>query len=295
MNRLLRADFSRLFKRKLFWAEALFMIAYSIMNIFTSLMDGKQYGVVYYTEGNLFAGGMLGAFCMMVLVPFFIGAEYSDKTIRNKLIVGHGKEKVFLSNVITMLAAGGILLTLWNISFLTMGSLLLGFKNSFLEDALLCIEVYLALFTVIVLFVIVSMFITSRYVSVTVGIGIFLFLFIYSISTIERLKAQEYLVEYFTQDGEYVNLDDGIIIAGDDSEAFFSSLVKKEVQNPSYISDGFGREALKTYLKVSPVAQLVGLCGYFETGFVWYIVSDNILILLLTFGGAWIYRRKEIS
>ncbi len=295
MNRLLRADFSRLFKRKLFWAEALFMIAYSVMSVFASVMDGKQYGVVYYTEGNLFAGGMLGAFCMMVLVPFFIGAEYSDKTIRNKLIVGHGKEKVFLSNMLTMLAAGGIFLTLWNISFLTMGSLLLGFENSFWEDALLCIEVYVALFSVIVLFVIVSMFITSRYVSVTVGIGIFLLLFIYSISTIERLKAPEFFLEYFTEDGEYVNLDDGIIIAGEDSEVFISSLVQKEVQNPGYIPDGFYREALKTYLRISPVAQLVDLCGYFETGFVWYIVFDNILILLLTFGGARLYRRKEIS
>lgn len=295
MNRLLRADFSRLFKRKLFWAEALFMIVYPLISIFANVMDGKQYGYFCPMEENMFSGGMMGTFCMMVLVPFFIGAEYSDKTIRNKLIVGHGKEKVFLSNMITMLAAGGILLTIWNIVFLALGSAMLEFENSFWEDAKLFIEVYLAFFFVIVLFVLISMFITSRFVSVTVGIGILLLLFIYSTSTIERLKAPEYFVEYFTQDGEYVNLDDGIIIAGEDSEAFFSSLVKKEVQNPSYIPDGFGREALKTYLKVSPVAQLVDLCGYFETGFVWYIVSDNILILLLTFGGAWIYRRKEIS
>ena len=43
---------------------------------------------------------------MAVFIPFFIGVEYSDGTIRNKIAVGHTRADIYLANVIVCYAAG---------------------------------------------------------------------------------------------------------------------------------------------------------------------------------------------
>ena len=49
----------------------------------------------------LMSGVVLSAFCSL-----FVGAEYSDGTIRNKIAVGHSRAAVYLANLVTCSAAG---------------------------------------------------------------------------------------------------------------------------------------------------------------------------------------------
>ncbi len=49
----------------------------------------------------LMSGVVLSAFCSL-----FVGAEYSDGAIRNKIAVGHSRVAVYLANLVTCSAAG---------------------------------------------------------------------------------------------------------------------------------------------------------------------------------------------
>ncbi|MGY3662454.1 MAG: hypothetical protein ACXAHE_00930 [Roseburia sp. 1XD42-69] len=43
----------------------------------------------------------------------FLGTDYSDGTIRNKLTVGHTRTNIYLANLIVTFAAGLLIMCVW--------------------------------------------------------------------------------------------------------------------------------------------------------------------------------------
>lgn len=86
MNRLLSANFARLWRSKIFYGLGLFMIGYSVMfyrDVYMTIhVKHKE-----YTNWNFaFFGGLLPiGIALAVFVSFYIGTEYSSGTIRNKI------------------------------------------------------------------------------------------------------------------------------------------------------------------------------------------------------------------
>lgn len=111
MRKILSANFARLWKNKVFWLAMAFMVigslAFSYLNYNTSLKFDDR---IYYVEDvvfNLFP--MLG-FVSGIFISLYLGAEFDDKTIRNKLIVGHTRGEVFFANYLTCIVATMLLL-----------------------------------------------------------------------------------------------------------------------------------------------------------------------------------------
>lgn len=111
MRKLLSANLARLWKNKVFWLAMAFMVigslAFSYLNYNTSLKYDDR---VYYVEDvvfNLFP--MLG-FVSGIFISLFLGAEFDDKTIRNKIIVGHTRGEVFFADYLTCILAAMLLL-----------------------------------------------------------------------------------------------------------------------------------------------------------------------------------------
>lgn len=105
VNLLLRSGFSRLWRSASFWTAAAVMFA---AGVFELAVGGQAVG--FDVEGILdnrymifvlVSGVVLSAFCAL-----FVGAEYSDGTIRNKLAVGHSRSAVYLANLAVCSAAG---------------------------------------------------------------------------------------------------------------------------------------------------------------------------------------------
>lgn len=100
MNKLLSAGFARLWKSKPFW---LGMIAcpgaivcclssnYHDMKLgyFTTSLDAYVYGIFM----------LIGVFTA-IFAALFLGTEYSDGTVRNKLISGHSRTVVYFSSLV---------------------------------------------------------------------------------------------------------------------------------------------------------------------------------------------------
>lgn len=111
MNRLLSANFTRLRKSKIFWLGVIAMTGFGAFLPISNYMDKIRYQEItdyeYTTpfDSVLFGYALaIGVICA-IFISLFLGTEYSDGTIRNKLIVGKTRASIYFSNLITNIAA----------------------------------------------------------------------------------------------------------------------------------------------------------------------------------------------
>lgn len=106
MNRLLSADFAKLMKYRFYHAcltgMFLFGAFMSAMNCFMATYNDRT----PYFCNMLFVYALLAALLIPAFSSLFTGTEFSDGTIRNKLILGHRRRDIYLSNVIVCFTAG---------------------------------------------------------------------------------------------------------------------------------------------------------------------------------------------
>lgn len=99
MSKLLRANFVRLLKSKpLYLCVA--------VQIFLTFLDVLPYKNNFFIEKIIYGNSLFPMLFSAVFVPLFLGTEYSDKTIRNKIISGHTRFEIYLANFIS--AASGV-------------------------------------------------------------------------------------------------------------------------------------------------------------------------------------------
>lgn len=108
MSKLIYANLVRMFRSKIFWVSEIFLAGYSIfvyvmgrINIRNNSLMINHGWTIYFFNEMLFIHVV-----MVVFISFFIGVEYSDGTIRNKIAVGHTRRDIYLANVIVCYAAG---------------------------------------------------------------------------------------------------------------------------------------------------------------------------------------------
>lgn len=126
MMKLLYANLMRVIKSRIFWIAELFMAGYSVfvyMMAFRNLkmnLSGTNWNL-YFFNGMLFIGVVIAMF-----TSFFIGVEYDEGTIRNKLIVGHKRRDIYLAAFLVCFAVGMIqFITCMSVSALS-GTLIIG-------------------------------------------------------------------------------------------------------------------------------------------------------------------------
>jgi ABC-2 type transport system permease protein len=121
MNKLLSSGFSRLKRDKIFWVSIVALLAYSIIYMLNGCrqslsreMAEFSYSLdVYYFHYGL----SIGLFCS-VFTSIFLGVEYQNGAIRNKLIIGHTRTAIYLSNLLVSFTASIFMLLAWLIGAL---------------------------------------------------------------------------------------------------------------------------------------------------------------------------------
>lgn len=94
MSKLLRANMVRLFKNKVLYIGIFIQIFLTVFLI-TPLRNG------FVIDGTLFSGSYVSILISAVFIPLFLGTEYSDETIRNKIISGHTRFDIYAANYIS--------------------------------------------------------------------------------------------------------------------------------------------------------------------------------------------------
>lgn len=116
MRNLLSADLRRLWRSRSFWLCAALMLVLSLVNAFNALRQAPimlEAGYSVFLEDDYFNILPYIILAAAIFCALFLGVEYGEGTIRNKLIAGHTRWSVYLSGFLTCLAANLIFLALW--------------------------------------------------------------------------------------------------------------------------------------------------------------------------------------
>ena len=114
MRNLICASLSRLWKEKIFWAALAFMAAAGIFFTVIQHIAQQPYRDPAYPitpEGFCFNFHQLIGVASAMVCCLFLGREFQDGALRNKLIAGYPRWKVYLSGL-TVNAAASVLLAL---------------------------------------------------------------------------------------------------------------------------------------------------------------------------------------
>lgn len=277
MRNLLSAGFSRLWKQKIFWGGLLLMSA-SVVAIMLLQLRNSALNLYPVTLGlDTFLPGcflFIGCFAA-VFAALFLGTEYSDGVIRNKLIAGHSRDAVYLSSLL-LCAAYSLLVCAASIAaVLVVGVPLLGPPADLLLllKRLGCGVLLVAAFSG--LFTLPAMLIRNKSVLSVFNTICFFGLLFSAIYIMQRLEAQEFIMEAsYVLDGEYIP--------------------GEYIPNPAYLR-GAARAIFEFFEEFLPTGQSF-LISQLEVPHPLRLGLYSLLVTVLTtLVGILAFRKKDIS
>ncbi len=189
MRRLLRADMYRLYHNKKIWIALLAMLAAAgmmIMMQYTSMDYEVPLSRVIFLPMTFF-GLVLAA-----LTGFYTGEDFSEGTVRNKIVAGNKRSSIFTSQMFCVWTASLFLYVITICLTVSIGLLLFAHDVDTLE-IIFCF--FLGILTVLAmgsLFFVITMCVGNRSVAVTVCMALaFLMLFL-CLHTNQILAQQPY-------------------------------------------------------------------------------------------------------
>lgn len=274
MNKLLSAGLTRLKKSTVFWTLTLIMAAMGLYFPITLYYNMQKYNVTYTPENSFFFYIMTLGILLAVFCSLFIGTEYSDGTIRNKLVVGHGRIAIYLSNLILCCLAGMILVFVYIAANLCVSLPLLGtFQIPYQQLLVLILFSLAVLITYTAIFTMAAMLIQNKAISAVVVILSAFLLLMMSSYIQAKLEQPEYYENY---------------TMGPDGEVTKS----EPVLNEFYLR-GAKRQTYEFLLDFLPSGQSMlltfGECSPF------YLLYDGIIILITTGAGIVVFFKKDIK
>ncbi len=109
MSKLLHANLIRLKKNKVFWTGIIVIALFCTAICVAMYRDMIRYDEMVNVEMVLFNAITVIGILISVFCSLFVGTEYSDGTIRNKIIIGHSRNTIYLSSFIVCAIAGVVL------------------------------------------------------------------------------------------------------------------------------------------------------------------------------------------
>ncbi|MCH5349762.1 MAG: ABC transporter permease subunit [Oscillospiraceae bacterium] len=294
MSKLLRADFIRLFKSRIFWLGLIFMVGLAGVAMWTNWKDSHDFPDYYNPpDGLLFVGAAYIGIVIAVVLGIFIGTDYSHGTIRNKISVGHSRMKMYFSNLIVCTAASLIM----HIAFMIViiGASVTGIAKKFdMTTGNVAALIFTSIFTVAALssiFILVCMLISSRSAGVVTTIILSLALIMSANNIYYRLLEKEYTEPYsltlMTESGEEIEI------------------TQESVKNPKYLT-GTKRKVYQFLADILPNNQIMQLSngasgkgmgddGEMPDHTALFPLYSLGLIAVTTAAGILIFRRKDLK
>lgn len=280
MIKLLHADFSRIMKNKLFWICLLVMVGVPLYAVGVRYYD---YSIAPETawetaDGLWFVGGTYVAVIQSVFISLFIGAEFSEGTIRNKLTVGHTCSAIYFSNLITCSVVSLFYHLIYIVVLFGAGSFLLKSWDTPMKT--LMILTALSLMTVIALsaiFTMLAMLIHNRSIGAVTAMLVAMAMLIASMTIVAMLSAREYInnAVVMNEVGEFVKSD--------------------PIPNPRYLT-GVKREVYQHILNLIPVGQMIQFGNLQDIPQMYFLPLYSIIVAIIcTVAGIFIFQRKNIK
>lgn len=137
MRDLVAANFRRMFKNSLFWGGVLFMFFVAVVELVSSKIEVLSGGssASSVLDSLLYDGALRLAVVMAIFVSVFVGTDYSDGTIRNKIVLGHHRHSIYLANLIVCVSAAIIMQAAHLLALLVPGRFLFHDLTATMQEA----------------------------------------------------------------------------------------------------------------------------------------------------------------
>ena len=270
-------------KKIVFWILLICMFAYGVYSASNAASEANG---GFALDGCFFDFAPFMGLVAAILTSMFIGSEYSDGTIRNKLVVGHSRMRIYLANLIVCSVACVLISLAYITGVFVVGSAKGGellTKTSVVTMCLVCsILVSVAFTSIMTMLAILN---TNKAGNVVVSMLLALILLVSGSFIYQRLSEPEIY-------DNYVSVNE----AGVPTEV-------EQLPNPQYI-DGKQRAVLEVVNDLLPSGQAMQLVDMFDADGMTNKDMENapyrwlrysLLVIVITSGlGIILFRKKEI-
>ncbi len=274
MIRLLNADFTRLRKNKLFWLLSIFSIGLALFMIYTQYSDMKKYGEVIETEQLMINYSTIVGIVIAIFTSLFLGVEYSDGAIRNKISIGHKRTNIYLSNLVITTITSLFSYLLFLVIVSSIGIPLFGgitMSISKLLKLLGCI--FVTIIAYVSIFTFLAMIISNKTITAIVTIMLAFGMMFYSLMAFDRLSQPEYIDTMIMKDGvqEIIN-----------------------TKNNHYL-EGEKRKLIQLSIDIVPAGQMFQIAGRTVTNLKALPLYSLGIIIIFTGAGLALFKKKELK
>ncbi len=281
MRNLLSANFLRLRKSFVFWLGMVFMFGMSLVAVSTMYRKGQTIdGYQPHIDNILFSGAQFLPIVAAVFIGLFIGTEYSDGTIRNKIVAGQSRTAIYLANLITCAVALVLMHLVTLLGIIAVGFPLVG--NVEQPPQTLLLFTGLSLLTVLAvsaLFLLLAMLVSKKSVAAVAALLLSFGLLMATMTINFRLQDPEYYPVYSATMGV-----DGAVQEG-----------TQELQrNPNYL-EGTKREVYVFLNDFLPSSQFLQLAQQELTSPVRLPLYSLAILVGATVCGVVCFGRKDLK
>jgi len=277
MRKLITANFFRFRKDRFSWCVVGIIVILSLVNVFNSARSYEAMaasGYVMSLEDYYFnQAPLIGAF-LALLISMFLGTEFSEGTIRNKLCIGHKRDEIFLSNFISCALATIALTAVWLlISALLFG--LIGPLEMSISEFVGCILVAMGFaVSFAALYTVIGSLSSNKAMTIIYTFAVFIVFAIAASGLYDRLCEPE--------------MNEGMMLVG-------TQLVEMEpTPNPLYLS-GMIRTVCEAALELLPTGQALLLSDVAVEYPVRAISLSAVFTIVTLLVGSMLFRRKDIK
>ena len=277
MRNLISTNIRRLLKTSCFWIAAAFMAGTALFAFIMRYRDYKLDNGSPYFDSLLTIIAPIVFFAIAVFVSLHVGSEYSDGTLRNKIIVGHSRVSVYLSLMLTSVVGGWILAAIWSVAFLVPAVILMESGITPIMYVMLYLTMFLLLAAVSAIFTFASILIGNKAAAAVVCLLMAM-----------ALMIQGVMVRSWLDEPEYYTPDMVVDVNG-------NTQTEEPAPNRNYIPEGSPKRIICEFLNdFMPGGQSIQIMGRADE-MIRFCIYDLVWIVGLSGMGVLLFRRKDLK
>ena len=270
MIKLLKAGFFRLKKDVIFWLFIFLTIGMAGFTLFRYLSVEGTYLDKILNEFIMYIGLFISIF-----VSIFVGKEYGQGIIRNKIIVGHSRISIFLSNLIISIVVSLLCELIYLIIVFLIGIPLFGqMQMSFSQFAIVLLNTALVIISFCSIYNFITMICSEITISISICIILFVAMFVAQAALGFTANSRKYIEHAFWDNG--------------------NKYIISQEPNPNYPGDEKVKQARMLYLFI-PQGQAMEIESGNLEYWVQMSISSIILICVVNIAGVCIFSKKELK